>query len=121
MQTAWLRELTAFASNHRGNSRDPQARGTPSHPYYSHTTPNPESLEVWEWYGSGLWEGGRSTLEKSLHTGGVWSHRWLYVPIQDGPRADRYKWSYGGPENDRYKWLSGVITPINIWSLKPYL
>ena len=53
---------------------------------------------------------GWGSLEKSLNTGGVWSHRWLYVPIQDGPRADRYKWSYGDPENDHYKWLSGVIS-----------
>jgi len=31
----------------RDSSGDKQARGSS---YYSHTTPIPESLEVWEWY-----------------------------------------------------------------------
>ena len=33
-------------------------------------------------------------------------------PIQGGPRADRYKWSYN-PYKWPYKWLTGVMTLLN--------
>ncbi len=51
-------QITSSQELFKANSRNPQARGTPSHPYYSYITPIPESLEVWEWYGKRTWEGG---------------------------------------------------------------
>ncbi len=43
-------------------------------PYYSYTTPIPESLEVWEWYGKRTWGPGVprawGSLEKSKQLSG---------------------------------------------------
>ena len=66
------KQATALATNgcphFNGNFRHPQARGTPIHPCYSHSTPIFESLEVWEWYGKLIGRGSHycGSLEKSL-------------------------------------------------------